>query len=153
MAWLDARAGEVGAAPAAWVRDWDRDGPSPTWVVIRRDAGWSVNNRAHQFTFGYVRNQLPGTFRREDFARAGAIRMRQLDYFIREAGGPSDTVIEGMALGLVHFCAGHARFEADHDRASAEAALADVFRDPNRTVAELGGAVDALFLFSQEVSP
>lgn len=154
VAWLDARAGEVGAAPAAWVRDFDRgDRGDPTWVVVRRDAGWSVNNRAHQFTFGYLRHdQLPGRFGVEDFDRAGPIKMRQLDYFIREAGGPSDTVIEGMALGLVDFCARSAGFEGDHDRASADKALRTIFRDPNRTVAELGGAVDALFLFGTETT-
>lgn len=154
VAWLDAHAGEVGATPARWVRDFDRgDADEPAWVVVRRDAGWSVNNWAHRIAFSYLREQLPGRWRDDDFPHAGPIRLRQLDYFVREAGGPSDTIVEGKALELLAVCTDWGRPEADHDQGSIYDAFVELLSDPNRTVAEVGRAIDAMFLFQPETSP
>jgi predicted TIM-barrel fold metal-dependent hydrolase len=147
LTWLEERAGEVGASPAEWVRN----ASDASWAVIRRDTRWSLNNAAHRVTFSYLRDQLPGTVRDSDFVDSGPVRLRQLEYFRRTAGGPSDRVLEGKTLELMAMASDFAEPEAEHDNRSVFAALREVLADPDRTVADVGAAVDALYLFTTEL--
>ncbi|HUG41557.1 MAG TPA: amidohydrolase family protein [Longimicrobiales bacterium] len=146
LRFLEAHAAEVGAAPAPWVRD----ASDATWAVIRRDTSWSLNNWAHRLTYSYLQDQLPATVPRGDFAEAGPIRLRQLQYFRQRARGPSARVIEGKALELMHMSARHGQPEPGHDDASILAALQGVLGDPDLTVAEVGASVDAFYRFAPE---
>ncbi|MEJ2502752.1 MAG: hypothetical protein P8177_05450 [Gemmatimonadota bacterium] len=102
-------------------------------------------------TFSYQRDQLPGTVRDSDFVDSGPVRLRQLEYFRRTAGGPSDRVLEGKTLELMAMASDFAEPEAEHDNRSVFAALREVLADPDRTVADVGAAVDALYLFTTEL--
>lgn len=147
LAFLEEHAGEVGGVPAAWVRE----ASSVSWNVVRRDAGWTLNNWAHRLTFSYLRDQIPGKVSDRDFPEAGPIRLRQLEYFRRHAGGPSSRIVEGKALELMAMCSRYGKPEIGHTDASILASLQETLADPNRTVAEVGAAVDALYLFTPEI--
>jgi predicted TIM-barrel fold metal-dependent hydrolase len=143
---LEEHAAEVGSTPAAWVRA----ASSASWTIIRRDSAWSINNWAHRITYSYFRDQLPRTVPQGDFVEAGPIRLRQLEYMRRDAGGPSKRVIEGKSLELMSLCARHAQPEFGHDSNSILDGLKRVLADPNLTIAEIGGVVDASYRFTPE---
>ncbi len=147
LAFLEEHAAEVGTRPAAWVRE----SSDASWVVVRRDTGWSANNWAHRLTFSYLRDQLPGTVRSDDFPDAGPIRLRQLQYFRRQKRGPSKRVLEGKALELMAMCDDYGTPESGHDRDSIFDTLKSVLADPDRTLAEVGASVDALYRFEPEM--
>lgn len=149
LEFLEAHAGEVGAPPAAWVRE----ASSASFTVVRRSWAWTLNNWAHRITFSYLRDQFPRPVRDQDFEDCGPVRLRQLAYFTRTARGPSKRVLEGKALELMAMCTRFAVPEAGHDNDSIAETLKQALGDPNRTVAEVGATVDALYLFSPEVQP
>ncbi|MEX2584649.1 MAG: amidohydrolase family protein [Gemmatimonadota bacterium] len=144
---LEAHATAVGAMPAAWVRE----ASGASWSLVRRDTSWSTNNWAHRITYSYLRDQLPSTVPQGDFQEAGPIRLRQLQYFRRDAGGPSERIVEGKSLELMSLCVRHAQPELGHDEASILEALVRVLGDPNLTIAEVGASVDAFYRFTPEV--
>jgi predicted TIM-barrel fold metal-dependent hydrolase len=148
LEFLAAHADRLGAIPARWVRD----ASGARWSVVRRDTLWSANNWAHRITFSYLRDQLPRGGRNADFVDTGPVRLRQLSYFRRSRRGPSKRVVEGKALELMRMCRDYATPESDHTDQTILDALIRVLSDPDRTVAEVGATVDALYLFHAEVA-
>ncbi len=149
LAFLEEHAGEVGAPPAGWVRE----ASSASFIVVRRASDWTLNNWAHRITFSYLRDQFDRPVREQDFPECGPVRLRQLAYFKRSARGPGKKVLEGKTLELMAMCGGYAVPETGHDNDTIAAALKEALADPNRTVAQVGATVDALYLFSPEVHP
>lgn len=149
LTFLEERSGEVGAPPASWVRE----GSSASFTVVRRASDWTLNNWAHRITFSYLRDQFERPVNDQDFPECGPVRLRQLQYFKRSARGPSKKVLEGKTLELMTMCGRYAVPEADHDTDSIAQTLKDALADPDRTVAQVGATVDALYLFSPEVHP
>ena len=153
VAWLEARANQVGAEPAPWVAGLSGARFSPT----RANPRWSPNNRAHVHLFQFLRfevKQIPKDFHPLGFDGAGRVRLRQLGYFTRdhEPAALFENRCKENAVNLDAFLrnAG-AAYEGDHGRESAVGQLKGMFIDGDRTLAEAAAAVDAIYLFVTEV--
>ncbi|MFW5973715.1 MAG: amidohydrolase family protein [Bacteroidota bacterium] len=145
LEWLTDRADEVGAPPAAWIT---AIRPDVHWLVTRPGSDWSLNNWAHAIAYYYLRNQKPGS---DDFGEFGQVRLRQLEYFRRHPGGPTDHLLDMVAEALIKRSEQRARPEGGHDESSIRAALKNALKDPNRTVADIGRLLDAVYLYEPEM--
>lgn len=147
VAFLERHAGAVGAAPAKWLRELS----SVHWAVTRIDPAWSPNNHAHIAAYNYFKPQIPPRLRGRGFEDAGPLRLRQLDYW--GAGGkPSDVKLRGNARNLMALCTSYRGVpEADHTAESIHADLIELLGSGERTLADLGASLDALYLFAPEV--
>lgn len=145
--WLERNAGHVGATPARWVGDYR---PDIHWTVVRLDPGWSRNNRAHQATYDYFQGQIPPRLRRGGFDDAGALRLRQLDYF--GGRGPSAVKLKGNAMNLVVQCRAFGGVpEPGYDLQVIQERLEAQLAEGDRTLAEVAAGIDAMLRFSHEV--
>ena len=145
LEWLESRSAKVNGTPAKWVRD---ALPDVGWIVTRMDAGWSLNNWGHRIAYFYFKNQKPGRGEFEDF---GDVRLRQLEYFQRHAGGPTPHLLDMVTEDLVARSRQRARPEGGHTEASIKEALRTALGDPDRTVGDIGRLLDALYLYEPEV--
>jgi len=146
LEFLERNAAAVGALPAKWVRDHS----SATWSVVRGDLSWSRNNVAHVAAFNTFKTQIPPRLNK-GFDESGALRLRQLDYF-GDGRKPSDNRLKTHALNLMTQCDHYGgRPEGTYDNASIRPMLMELLGDGNRTLADLGGTLDAVYLFGSEV--
>lgn len=154
VAFLEARSERVGAPPAAWVRSVSNAVFTPT----RANPRWSPNNRAHVFTYKFFRHvvmQIPARFHGQGFDGAGKLRLRQLGYWTKEHEAPAlfDQRRLDNAVKLESYCRTNgAGYEGDYDRDSSIEKLTELFGDGDRTLADAAAAVDAIFLFPNEIA-
>ncbi len=153
VAWLEARANQVGAEPAAWVAPLTTVRFTPT----RSNPSWSKNNVAHVRLFQFLMfevKQIPRDLQSLGFEGAGKLRLRQLGYFTKDHEPPAMFANRcrenGVNLDVFLRNAG-AVYEGDYIRQTALDKLIGMFTEGDRTLAEAGAAVDAIYLFATEV--
>jgi predicted TIM-barrel fold metal-dependent hydrolase len=147
VAYLEQHADAVGASPAQWVRDLS----ATTWSVTRTDTSWSRNNYAHVAAYNYFKSQIPPRLRGAGFDDSGALRLRQLDYF-GSGGRPSDTKLKGASRNLMAQCMAYGgRPEGTYTDATIQPMLVELLANGDRTLADVGATLDALYLFGPEV--
>jgi predicted TIM-barrel fold metal-dependent hydrolase len=147
VAYLEEHADAVGAQPARWVRELS----SATWSVTRTDTEWSRNNYAHVAAYNYFKSQIPPRLRGHGFDDAGSLRLRQLDYF-GSGRRPSDTKLKGSARNLMAQCVAYGgRPEASYSDATIQPLLVELLANGDRSLADVGASLDALYLFGPEV--
>jgi predicted TIM-barrel fold metal-dependent hydrolase len=151
LAYLEANRDRVGAEPSAWVR---AALPGVAFTPRVNDPFWTPNNHAHFYTFRYLRDLMTPSHAQLGFTRAGPLRLRQLTYWQKEHESPVlfQQRTEANARKLAAFCkVNGALYEGSYDDDAAVARLAELFADGERTVAEMGQSVDAIFRFHPEV--
>jgi predicted TIM-barrel fold metal-dependent hydrolase len=143
---LERHAAVVGTVPAKWARELS----AATWSIVRGDTNWSRNNHAHVAAYNYFKSQIPPRLNK-GFEESGALRLRQLDYF-GNGRRPSDTRLKAATLNLMTQCEAYGgRPEGSYDNGSIKPLIIDLLADGSRTLADLGGTLDAVYLFGSEV--
>ncbi len=141
----------VGAAPAAWLAAV----VGTTLKVTRSRAGWSPNNFADRLTGSFMRRYMGASHKKLPFADLAPLRLRQLTYWNKEH--VSDAIFRedcrAVALALASACVGSkATYEGTYGPTDVVDHLAEALADGERTLADLGATVDALFRFSTETA-
>jgi len=106
-------------------------------------------------THAFFKRYMTAPQKRLSFEAAGALRLRQLTYWHREHVSESTFHADcrAVALALASLCqTSQATFEGSYDDNSAVDRLADLAADGEKTLAEAGATVDALFRFSTEIA-
>lgn len=141
----------VGDDPPAWLRR----AADTSFTIRSRDPAWTPNNHAHVLTHAFFKRYMTSPQKRLSFEAAGALRLRQLTYWHREHVSESTFHADcrAVALALASLCqTSQATFEGSYDDNSAVDRLADLAADGEKTLAEAGATVDALFRFSTEIA-
>lgn len=140
----------VGGDPPAWLRS----AAGTPFTVRYTDPLWSSNNHAHLLTSRFFERYMHAGQKGLPFAAVGQLRLRQLTYWNKEhvtahvfAKDCRDVAIELGSLAKGR----HGGFEGDYNDKSATDALFAVLKDGERTVADVGSVVDAVFRYSTEV--
>jgi hypothetical protein len=152
LAFLEQNRERVGADPAPWVQ---AALPTVTFTPRTSDPYWTPNNRAHYYTYLYLRDLMTASHTELGFARAGALRLRQLTYWNKEHESAVlfKKRVEDNARMLANFCKTNgAQYEGRYKDDSAVPRLAELFDDGDRTITEMAQSVDAIFRFSGEVA-
>lgn len=152
LAYLESARDRVGAEPAAWVR---AALPAVAFTPRTSDPFWTPNNQAHFYTYRYVRDLMTPSHAQLGFARSGDLRLRQLTYWHKEheADALFRQRAESNARKLAAFCRTNgAIYEGSYDDDGIVSRLAELFADGDRTIAQMGQSVDALFRFHTEVA-
>lgn len=151
------QAPKVEARPAPWLLEAVRArfGDAVTFDVSDFGPAWTANNEAHFRVYRVLRRQQFFSHQRERlrFAEAGAVRVRELQYWNKEHEAPAlfQRKAEALAEQLdVYFRANGADYEAGVDRAAAVRRLAEAFRDGTTRLVDLGTLADALYRFHAE---
>jgi predicted TIM-barrel fold metal-dependent hydrolase len=141
----------VGDDPPAWLRQ-AAGGP---FTVRHTDPLWTPNNHAHMLAWRFFQRHMSAAQKTMDFRTAGQLRLRQLAYWNKEHVTAhvfrKDCRAVALALGSLAKGSGGA-FEGGYDDARAVDALAATVADGERSVADAGATVDAIFRFSTEVT-
>ncbi|HEX2166617.1 MAG TPA: amidohydrolase family protein [Longimicrobiales bacterium] len=145
---LERHADQVGSAPAQWVRDLS----TATWSITRGDSTWSRNNYAHVAAYNYFKTQIPPRLRGTGFDDCGLLRLRQLDYF-GSGARPSDTKLKGVSRNLMTQCEAYGGIaEGSYTSGSIQPLLIQLLADGDRALADVGGSLDAFYLFAPEIA-
>lgn len=153
VAWLEARANQVGAEPVAWVTALTDVHFTPT----RSNPRWTANNRAHVHLYQFLRfetKQIPKDLQSLQFEQSGKLRLRQLGYFTKEhepAAMFENRCRENAVNVDAFFRNAGAAYEGEYTQQSAIEKLKGLFKDGDRTLADAGGSVDAIYLFATEL--
>ena len=146
LEFLERNSALVGNTPAKWVRQ----STDATWSITRGDGSWSRNNHAHVAAYNYFKSQIPPRLR-GPFENAAPLRLRQLNYF-GNGRRPSDAKLKATALNLMTQCEAYgATTEGSHSYTAIRKMLADLLGDGDRTLADVGATLDAVYLFGSEV--
>jgi predicted TIM-barrel fold metal-dependent hydrolase len=154
LAFLNRNRNRVGDMPTAWVR---AALPGVVFVPERVNPRWSPNNRAHVLTFKFFRfdvNQIPPQHHNDKFADSGKLRLRQLGYFTKdhEDAATYNKRRRSTAMKMDAFLRTNgATFEGDFEPKAAVDRIDQMLDDGNRTLAEAAAAVDAVYLFGEEL--
>ncbi|MGH7469275.1 MAG: amidohydrolase family protein [Longimicrobiales bacterium] len=133
----------VGTDPVPWL-----NAVSPqSWTVLRGNPAWTPNNHAHKVTHGFFRGFMTGAQKKLEFSAAGALRLRQFTYF-RNASAED---FNAVGQSLVQFCQNSAgTFEGEYRTNSAIGKVAELAADGEKTLADAGATIDAIFRFPTE---
>ena len=155
LAFLRRHRERVGQMPSPWVL---AALPGVDFAPSRVDPRWSPNNRAHVATYRYLRweaNTIPAQYHSLQFEGSGKLRLYQMNYWRKEHESAAlfDQRCEANAVNLEVYCRTKANgsYEGDYDRQTVIARLKALFMDGRKTLAVMGAAVDAIFLFPTEV--
>jgi predicted TIM-barrel fold metal-dependent hydrolase len=141
--------------PAEWLqRAITRQfGDAVTFTVSDFGPRWSRNNLAHVWLFLFLRDNQMVPDRRPEFADAGALRLRELQYWTKEHDPPAIFDRKRAALAEridMLFTASGATYEAGYDRTTARHHLGDAFNDGHNQLVDVAAQCDALYLFPTE---
>ena len=133
----------VGGEPPAWLR------ALHAWTISRVNPTWSPNNHAHRIAFGFFRGYMTGAQRQLPFDEAAALRLRQLSYW----PGARKEDFDAIAQTLFIYCTGsQGALEGDYRQNEAIGKLRELLADGEKTLADTGATIDAIFRFPTEIT-
>ncbi len=143
VAFLEDQPG-VGSEPAPWIGQVSAN----TWTILRTNPVWNRNNHAHNVTHGFLKAYMTAPQRNIPFEEAAALRLRQLSYWPNASKQDLDSV----AQRFVRFCENSGgTFEGDYKTSTAIKKVAGLLGDGEKTLADAGATIDAIFRFSTEL--
>lgn len=141
----------VGSEPAHWLKK----AAGQSFVVRRVSLDWTPNNHAHLLTHAFFKRYMNAAQKRVAFEEAGALRLRQFSYWDKEHV-PEATFhkdVRAVALALASLSSGSGgTFEGDYTSTTAVDQLAEVLADGEKSLADAGTTVDAVFRFATETA-
>jgi predicted TIM-barrel fold metal-dependent hydrolase len=156
LQWLAAHRADVRGAPSEWAQAGITNllGAGVAFNPGGLGPRWTLNNTAHHYTWYYLKErQLYPTEAALPFPAAGAVRVRQLQYWNKEHEAPEifATKCAAVARGLHQYLAKFGAYEESVDAISAVRVLEKLFADGERQLFQLGAAADELFRFEKEI--
>jgi len=116
---------------------------------------WSRNNLAHAWLFMFLRDNQMVPSRRPKFAEAGALMLRELQYWTKEHDPPAIFERKRAALAEridIIFTESGAKHEAGYDRGAVRHELANLLNDGHSRLVDVGARCDKLYLFPTETA-
>ena len=144
---LEQNADKVGAQPAEWLGQVS----SANWKVVPASFGWSRTNHAHVTVYNQFRGQIPAKLRGKGFDDCAGVRLFQLDYFTFGGSPPPDLIVSGNARNLLSLCQKNGGIpETGFELSVIHARVIEILTEGRYTLAELGAAIDSMYLFKSE---
>ena len=134
----------VGNEPVKWLRETS----THSWVVTRMNSNWTRNNHAHNVTLGFLKAYMTGPQKAMPFDEFAGLRLRQLTYWPNATAQDIDSVAQSFD-GYCRASAG--TYEGEYKTGAAIEKLGELLADGEKTVADAGATVDAIYRFSTEV--
>jgi hypothetical protein len=140
---------------SAWVKDDVKTFFGPTATLPDPGLGpqWTWNNEAHARTWSIMKDQMRPADRNLEFADAGRLRLRQMQYWNKEFEDSSIWAqkLAAMAENIDSGCrANKAVFEVGYDVNKALGELKETLNKGDQTLSELAMVCDRIYRFRRE---